>query len=1021
MALPKQTVNVNFAQGLDTQTDPKQVQVGKFLALTNTVFNKGGLLEKRNGYGQLAELPSDDYSYLSTFNGNLTALGSQLTAYNGPTDSWVQKGALEQMRLSALPVVRSNTNQTYADAAFASNGLVCVVYTDNVPSGGSTVLTYKYTVVDGTTGQVIVAPTTITSSGAVITYAPKVFVLGNYFMILFDGVVGATPHLQYIALNTSDPTLVIAATDISTQYTAASTGSFDAFVANDTLYVAWNGSDGGGAIRVARISSSLVQSSTVAFAGRQGSKFAVTADVSGSTPVIYVAWHDSGDNQIYCLVLSQSLVTITSPTAAVGASASRTNITMTAQDGSALIFFETAGSYSYDAAIATNVVTSRPFTQGGSVGTAVTLKRSAGLASKAVLVNGTAYVMLLYYSANQPTYFLVDDAGTIVSKLAYQNGPSSYYVTGLPNLTLLSDADTLRAPYITKTLVQAANKSQGVAGPNGVYAQTGVNLATFELIPSSAVAAELGANLNISGAITLAYDGSVPVEQGFHLYPDYIEVTTSGAGGLITAQQYYYVVTYEWTDNQGNLFRSAPSLPVSITTVGATSSNTINVPTLRWTAKTTNAVKLVAYRWSTAQQTYYQVTSISIPTLNDVTTDSVAIVDTLADSAIIGNNILYTTGGVLENIGAPATDSLTLFKSRLFGINAEDKNLLNFSKQVIQATPVEMSDLLTLYVSPTIGAQGNTGPMKALGAMDDKLVIFKANAIYYLTGNGPDNTGANNDFSEPTFITSTVGSVNQKSIVFMPNGLMFESDKGIWLLGRDLSTTYIGAPVDDYFESDSGELVLSAVNVPGTNQVRFTLSTGVTLYYDYYFQQWGSFSNVPAVSSCIYNNLHTYITDDGLVYQETPGEYLDGSSPVLISFTTGWFNLAGLQGFQRAYWFYLLGEYFTPHKLSLSIAYDYASTPSQITVITPDNFNETFGEDDGVFGSGSPFGGNSSVEQWRIFFDQQKCQAFQITLTEIYDPSYGVAAGAGFTMSGLALTVSGKKGYPTLPASRSAG
>ena len=34
-------------------------------------------------------------------------------------------------------------------------------------------------------------------------------------------------------------------------------------------------------------------------------------------------------------------------------------------------------------------------------------------------------------------------------------------------------------------------------------------------------------------------------------------------------------------------------------------------------------------------------------------------------------------------------------------------------------------------------------------------------------------------------------------------------------------------------------------------------------------------------------------------------------------------HLAGLQGYQRAYFFYLLGTYFTPHKLGLSISYDY--------------------------------------------------------------------------------------------------
>ncbi len=477
------------------------------------------------------------------------------------------------------------------------------------------------------------------------------------------------------------------------------------------------------------------------------------------------------------------------------------------------------------------------------------------------------------------------------------------------------------------------------------------------------------------------YDGYTPVEHMFHVWPDSVEVAGISTVGHMTAQEYFWQWTYEWADNQGNVFRSAPSIPVSFTILtppatfvgnrtsgspiisaisstanlqagqaisgtgipantyilsvdsssqitmsanassGSTTSTTItpviltsvtcNVPMLRLTYKIANPVKLVGYRWSTAQQEYFQTTSITLPQLNDPTTDSLAYVDTLADSSILGNNLIYTTGGVLENIAMPAVNALTLFDTRLWAIDAEDQNLLWTSKQVIENVPIETSDLLTTYVSPSTSAQGNTGPMKCISPMDDKLIIFKRDAIYYLNGTGPDNTGANSQYSQPTFVTSTVGCSNQNSIVMTPNGLMFQSDKGIWLLGRDLGTSYIGAPVEDFNQFE----VQSALNVPGTNQVRFTLSNDVTLMYDYYFNQWGTFHGIPAISSIIYQNLHTFMNSSGQIYQETPGLYLDGSSPVLMSFVTGWINPAGLQGYQRAYRAYLLGEYQTPHAM----------------------------------------------------------------------------------------------------------
>jgi hypothetical protein len=148
-----------------------------------------------------------------------------------------------------------------------------------------------------------------------------------------------------------------------------------------------------------------------------------------------------------------------------------------------------------------------------------------------------------------------------------------------------------------------------------------------------------------------------------------------------------------------------------------------------------------------------------------------------------------------------------------------------------------------------------------------------------------------------------------------------------------------------------------------------------------------------------------------------------------MSFTTSWLNLAGLQGYQRAYFFYLLGVYLSPHKLQVSISYDYNSAPLQQDIITPDNGTPYYGGDNSYGAGSQPYGGIGNVEQWRVFFQQGKCQAFQIAITEIYDPSIMQLAyssivqpsGAGFTLSGLDLVVGQKSGYPRIPSSRYVG
>jgi len=314
-------------------------------------------------------------------------------------------------------------------------------------------------------------------------------------------------------------------------------------------------------------------------------------------------------------------------------------------------------------------------------------------------------MLVAFGSTAQPSYFLIDGSGNIVSRLAYSNG-GGYLAKGLPSVTVTGSVAQMA--YLRKDLISAINKDTNVDTAttpiSAVYSQTGVNLVSIDLNPSTISSVEIGGTLNISGAMPWSYDGVKPVEQGFNVYPDDINVTTTTGAGSIAADTYYYQVTYEWADNNGNVNRSSPSIPVKITTTTASSTNTIKVPNLRLTYKT--EVKIVVYRWSVAQQVYYALLSPAVaPVLSSAATDYTTITDTLANSSILGNPILYTTGGVIEDIQAPASNLLALFNNRLFMVDAEDPNLLWFSKQVIEATPVEMSDLLTQYIAPSTGAQ----------------------------------------------------------------------------------------------------------------------------------------------------------------------------------------------------------------------------------------------------------------------------------------------------------------------------
>lgn len=1020
MALPvKQPVNISFEKGLNLKVDPYQIPVGSFLSLINSVFDKVGRLTKRNGFPQLTSLPSGTKSsYLTTFQGGLQALGTNILSYFSNTMSWGNKGSTHPLKVGTTSLIKNSLNQSQVDCAIAPNNNICIVYTETT---GSQVF-YKYSVADSITGQNIIEPTVIPVTSGTVTNSPRVFLLGSNFIILFENVITAVHYLQYVAISISTGLVTKTNTDISNSFSNSTTLAFDAAVANGNLYVAWNGAAASG-IKMAYLTASLSVSVTIIEdAAHQATLMSVCVDNTLSSPVIRASYYNSGTQNGYTLTIDTALALILAPTQFIFSKVVL-NLTATASLGTLFTFYEIDHSYSYDSGIPSHFVLTRGVSYTGSLGAELTSLRSVGLASKAMYYNGNAYYLAVYDSPYQPTYFLVEgdslsSSPKPVAKLAYSNG-GGYLETGLPNI-LMVESNVFKVPYLFKDLIQAVNKNTNVPSGsqvNGIYSQTGINLAEFTFTTDSLTSVEIGSDLQLSGGFLWMFDGYIPVESNFFLYPDSVEVTSSGTTGSMTAGTYFYQVTYEWSDNQGNSFKSAPSIPVSVTLTTDTSVD-IDIPTLRLTYKIASPVKIVIYRWSAAQPIYYQTTSITSPQLNNSTIDSISYNDKNSDATILGNNVLYTTGGVIENIAPPASNILTLFDTRLWLVDAEDPNLLWFSKQVIEATPVEMSDLFTLFIAPTIGAQGSTGDTTALAPMDDKLIIFKKEAIYYINGTGPDNTGANNNYSQPIFITSTVGCTNPRSIVMMPYGLMFQSDKGIWLLGRDLSTKYLGAEVEDFNEF----LVTSAQAIPGTNQVRFALDNGITLMYDYFVGQWGEFDGIPSLSSTLFNETHTIIDKYGRVLQERPGTYLDASSPVLMSFKTSWLQLAALRGYQRAYWFYILGTYLSPHKLQIEVAYDYNSSASQSNLYTPTNTFQLYGDDPYYGGNGAtPYGGTGNIEQFRMFFERQRCKAFQLTISEVFDPSFNTVAGPGLTLSGLNVIAAYKKSYAPIPSNNQVG
>ncbi len=438
------------------------------------------------------------------------------------------------------------------------------------------------------------------------------------------------------------------------------------------------------------------------------------------------------------------------------------------------------------------------------------------------------------------------------------------------------------------------------------------------------------------------------------------------------------------------------------------SSANIVVPTLRLTQKTSVAIEL--YRTEDDGEIYYLCSDPVNVTFNDPTVDTVTINDGLGDADLISRQLLYTTGGVLENTAPPSADVVAVHtaSNRVFLGGLEDRNALQYSKIREAGKPVEFNSALRIAIDP-IG-----GPISAITSMDEKLIVFENDAIFYIAGQGPTNTGEQDNFILPERISIEVGCTEPSSLCLTPEGLMFKSRKGIYLLTRSLQLQYIGAPVQEYNHLN----ITSARTVAQFNQVRFTTSDGECLVYNYFVQKWATFTNHEGLSAETIENDYYYLRTDGELFKENQASYSDNGSAISLVLETAWMSLAGLQGFQRAYKMLILGSYKSPHKLLVQAGYDFNEAWVQEKLIDPDAafIDASIYGEDSPYGSGSPYGGNGSVYQARFDFKKQKCQSIKLRIQDKLADS-----GEGLSLSGFTLQVGGKVGTAKLPANRKFG
>lgn len=1041
----KQLAIIPFAGGLDTKTDPRIVQPGKLLQAQNVVFKQTGSLNRRWGYSRLGrgvQLPNtspiSNGQQLATYNNELLLFDAMnVWGYNARTDSWTNRASTTNPNGSTYNVVQNNTSiqrttgqQVSVDSA-SLNGVDVYVWEDQTNIGGVIAANgIRYSVYDSASGTPLFENQQIFQlvplSGNI---RPKVVAVPSVGRLVFMWVDSTRSTLNLVQIDPANPSVSPSLTAQVNNF--LSTPFFDACVTpslqsdGTQLIIAYSGA--GNVLSYITVQPNADGSfsfphtySVAGFPASHSASGCINIAPEQSGTGFWICAADNGANSVSCSLakytgqgaaqsfLVQSIVdtaqlqTIT--TAVTGAGASATAYTIAEVIGTPI------------QNVTTNFIRYSVCSSAGALSWAAnsthTVSRGMGLASKAfVSPSGSVFVNGAFQSPLQSTYFTLDLAGNVVAKALSGVGGG---------LIASSDAILPECSQISPGVFRYASLVKGAPNTqnNTVVSLLGVNSCTLDFTKQGIQTLQVAGGLVATGGVVQSYDGRHFAEQNFHIYPEGITYTPGGADGSLSVGVYFYAVVWSWPDATGLVYYSTPSTATAVT-VAANQHVTIVVPTLRVTAKGTKNVKVEIYRTAVNGTTLTRVTSSTLPTYNDGTVDSISYTDKASDASIAGNGAMYTqplvvgSNPVLPNSAPPAASLIAAFDQRVFLSGLDDPLSYWLSQQVVQGIPVQFSPFLTGRIDPDGGA------ITAIVRLDDKLIFFKKSAIFFIAGTGPDATGGGSGYSQPIAVPSGgVGCVNASSVVLTPIGLLFQSSNGIYLLDRGLNVSYKGVPVEAF----NSRTITSATLIP--NQwVVFTTSSpsgDSAIVYDYFYDQWSTFTNHTAVASCLYQGLFYFLKSDGTVWKQTPALYTDSGAPIPWRIMTAKIALAKIQGYQRVYEAFILGSYRgSGVTLNVGCAFDNSTAINAIAAIPVDSIlGIPSPAGSGVFGT-EPWLGvadGSTVFQFRCDI-LRKCESIQFVLSD----SQSGSGTEGFALSAITLNVGVKRGGFKMPANKQFG
>lgn len=489
------------------------------------------------------------------------------------------------------------------------------------------------------------------------------------------------------------------------------------------------------------------------------------------------------------------------------------------------------------------------------------------------------------------------------------------------------------------------------------------------------VAAELGNQTYLAGALLSAWDGLRALEAGF-LHEPWIEEAVNPAGSL-PAGTYFYKLTYARYSASGEVTRSAPSTELEFVADGSdacrisTQSNTIT--------NQMDADKRPAFLeiWRTrANETapFYLLRRSEM----DPHSRSVITHDDNASDSALGLEQLYSEGssGELANHPPTAALSVCLWRNRLLITDGEQ---VLYSKEGVSNRGAEFSRLQAIQ-------RATRQKLTAVAPLGEIFAVFGEDETGFVYGDGPAATGLGSTLVGPSIIADPLGCTQPAGLCVMPGGLLVPTRHGLRFLSLGREYSYIGAGIervtDVYPIVRDARICRAPLLVGATKQLHGDLlwvllatsgrTQGQFAIFDLLHKTWAT-AFTSAGDSTLPQTLVAVGDEQFWLAEDATGHvrsdsYLLNTDEYAETIELPWIKPAGPNGEIRAKRFWLLAEWAgATYGLRVEIDYDFHEDNTYTRDFTGAELED----------------GEGQLVRLRMPFPRQRCQAFRLRFTAL--------------------------------------